>query len=83
MCCCRRIVKSRKDSGWSTFLNKVAYNFIVEIFDGRPFDFFANVFFLFSFEGQLDENLLELLVDVVDTELLKAVVLLWCPGLVA
>ena len=75
MCSGASVVESREDAGWSSFFDKIAYNLIVEVFDGGPFDLFADVFFLFGFEGQLDEDLLELLVDIVDAELFEGVVL--------
>jgi hypothetical protein len=43
--------------------------------DGSPLDLLADVLLLLGLEGELDEDLLELLVDVVDAQLLKAVVL--------
>ena len=38
-----------------------------------PCDLLADVFFLLDLQGQLDENLLQLFVDVVDTKLLKSI----------
>jgi hypothetical protein len=38
-------------------------------FDGSPLDLLSNIFFLLGLQGQFNEDLLELLVDVVDAEL--------------
>ncbi len=69
------IVQRGKNTRGSAFLNEVAYNLVVEVLDGRPLDLFANVLLLLGLEGELDEDLLKLLVDVVYTELLEGVVL--------
>ena len=55
--------------------DEVAHDLVVEIVDRGPSDSFLNIFLLFRFQGQLDENLLQLLVDEVDAELLEAVFL--------
>jgi hypothetical protein len=44
-------------------------------FDRGPLDLLPDVFLLLSLEGELDEDLLELLVDIVDAQLLETVVL--------
>ena len=75
MCGCTRVIESGKYARRSTFFNKVAYNLVVEIFDGRPGNLFSNIFLLFSLQGQFNEDLLKLLVDIVDTQLLEGVVL--------
>jgi hypothetical protein len=36
-------------------------------------DLFSDVFFLFSLEGELNENLLKFLVDVVDAKLFELI----------
>ena len=58
MCSCCGIVQSSKDSGGTTFLDEIADDLVVEIFNLGPLNLLANVFLLFSLEGQLDENLL-------------------------
>lgn len=68
------IVQGSKNSGGTTFLNEVAHDLVVEVFDRSPLDLFADVLFLLSFEGKLDKDLLEFFVDVVDAQLFKAVV---------
>lgn len=67
MCGGASVVESGKDTGWTTFLDEVAYDLVVEVVDRCPLDLLANVFFLLGLEGELNEDLLELLVDVVDT----------------
>ena len=44
-------------------------------FDGSPLDLLAYILFLFRLQGELNEDLLKLFVDIVDTKLLEAVVL--------
>lgn len=70
--CC--VVQGGKDSRGTTFFDQVAHDLVIEVLDGRPLDLLADVFFLLSLEGKLDEDLLEFLVDVVDAQLLEAVV---------
>lgn len=72
---CRSVVQGSKDSRGATLLNKIADDLVVEVFDLRPLDPLTYVFLLLGLEGQLDENLLQLFVDVVDAELLKRVFL--------
>jgi len=54
-------------------LNKITANLIVKVIDILPRDALGLVFFLLSLQGELDENLLKLLVHVVDAKLLKTV----------
>lgn len=75
VCSGTSIIQSGKDPGWTAFFNKLAYNLIVEKFDWRPFDLLANIFLLFCLQSQLDEYLLEFLVDVVNAQLFKRIVL--------
>jgi len=72
MGCCASVVERGEDPRRTTFFDEVAYDFVVEILDGRPFDLFADVFFLLSFESKLDEDLLQFLVDIVDAKLFCA-----------
>jgi hypothetical protein len=59
----------------TNLLYQLANNVVVEVLDGRPFDAFTHVLFLFALQGQFDEHLLQLLVTQVDAELLEAVAL--------
>lgn len=43
--------------------------------DWSPLDLLSDVFFLLRFEGELDKDLLQFLIDIVDAQLLKAIVL--------
>jgi len=58
-------------------LDELAHDLVVEKVDGSPCDTLGAVLFLLRFERELDEDLLELFVDIVDAELLKAVFLSW------
>ncbi|KAH3684685.1 hypothetical protein WICPIJ_004350 [Wickerhamomyces pijperi] len=55
--------------------DQVTDNFVVEVFDRSPLDLFTDIFVLLGFQSQLDENLLQFLVDIVDTQLLERIVL--------
>lgn len=54
-------------------LNELADNGVVEVINGSPLDTLLQVLLLLRLEGELDENLLQLLVTVVDAKLLKGV----------
>ncbi len=54
-------------------VDEVHNNFVIEELDGLPLDALARVLVLFCSQNLLDENLLQLLVDVVDTQLLETV----------
>jgi hypothetical protein len=82
------VVECGEDTSGPLALDQLAHDGIVKdymvskdlidvtlTFDRRPLDLLPDVFLLLRLEGELDEDLLELLVDVVDAELLKAVVL--------
>ena len=71
---CTGVVEGCKNAGRTLFFDKVAYDLVVEILDRCPCDLFAHVFLLLGLQGQLNENLLKFLVDIVDTQLLKRVV---------
>lgn len=75
MSCCTSVVECSEDSWRTAFFDEVTDDLVVEVLDRVPFDLFADVFFLLSFQGELDEDLLELLVDVVDAKLLEGVIL--------
>jgi hypothetical protein len=75
VCGCTRVIESGKYARRTTFLYKVAYNLVVEIFDRCPGNLFSNILLLFGFQGQFNEDLLQLLVDIVNTQLLEGVVL--------
>ena len=61
------VVKERKDSDGTLALNELAHNDIVKKLDRRPIDALLDILFLLFLERQLDENLLQFLVDKVDT----------------
>ena len=69
------IVQSSEDPRRTALLNKVADDLVIEIFDLCPLNLLTDVFFLFSLQSQLDEDLLQLLVNVVDAELLERIFL--------
>ena len=69
------VVECSKNTRRTALFDEVAHDLVVEVLDRRPLDLLANVFLLFTLESQLDEDLLQLLVDVVDAELLKGIVL--------
>ena len=69
------VIEGSKDAGRATLFNKVTDDLVVEVFDGRPFDLFPDVLLLLSLQGELDEDLLQFLIDVVDAKLLEGVVL--------
>ena len=48
---------------------------IVEVLNLLPGDSFPNVLFLLSLQGELNKELLELLVDIVDAKLFETVIL--------
>lgn len=53
--------------------DEIAADLVVEELNGLPLDLLSGVLLLFLFQGQVDENLLELLIDVVDAKLLEAI----------
>ena len=75
VCSCGGIVQSSEDSGGAALLNKVADDLVIEILDLRPLDLFTDIFFLLGLQGQFDEDLLQLFIDVVDAELLEGIFL--------
>ena len=75
MCGCTGIVQRSKDTRRTTFFDEVAHDLVIEVFDGRPLDLFPNILLLFALQRQLDKDLLQLLIDIVNAELLKGVVL--------
>jgi len=56
-------------------LDQVAHDLVIEKADVRPADALLSVLLLLGLQRQLDEDLLQLLVHIVDTELLEAVLL--------
>ena len=75
MCSRGGIIQSSEDPRRAAFLNKVADDLVIEVFDLRPLDLLTDIFFLLSFQSQLDEDLLQLFVDVVDAELFEGIFL--------
>lgn len=76
-----KMKKSRKNkkcfNTWDNYLrfNQVTDNLIIEVVYWGPVDSFLYILFLFCLQCQLNEDLLQLLVDKVDTELLKTIFL--------
>ena len=58
MGCRAGVVEGCKNARWTAFFDQVAYDLVVEILDRGPLNFFPNVFLLFGFESELDEDLL-------------------------
>jgi len=52
------VVESGENTRWTPFFNQVAHNLIVEVLDRSPLNLFPDVFLLFSFEGEFNEDLL-------------------------
>lgn len=71
---CAGIVECRKDTRRSLSFNEITHDLIVEILNWRPLDLLADVFFLLSLQGELNEDLLKLLVHIVDAQLLEGIV---------
>ncbi len=66
-------VVNNSDHAPMRLLDKVTYYFIVKVVNVRPVDVLSLVLFLLLFQHKLNEQLLQLFVAVVDTELLEAV----------
>ncbi len=75
MCGRTGVVECGEDTWRTTFFDEITNDLVVEVLDWCPLYLFPDVLLLFGLEGELNEDLLKLLVDVVDTELLKRVVL--------
>ena len=58
MSSCTSVVQGSEDSRRSAFLDEVAYNLVVEVFNWRPLDLLADVLLLLRLESELDEDLL-------------------------
>jgi len=56
-------------------LDQLAHDLVVKEVNGSPLDALRSVLLLLSTKSQLNENLLQLLIDVIDTKLLEAVFL--------
>jgi len=85
------VVQGSEDTGGTLLLDQSAYDSVVEdcgvlglvintsevwlTLDRSPLDLLADVFLLLRLQRKLDKDLLELLIDVIDTELLEAVIL--------
>mmetsp|Transcript_5177 Transcript_5177/g.15831 ORF Transcript_5177/g.15831 Transcript_5177/m.15831 type:complete len:671 (-) Transcript_5177:136-2148(-) len=69
------VVEEGEHSGRALALDEIAADLVVEELDRLPLDLLASVLVLLLLQGEVDEDLLQLLVNVVDTQLLKAVVL--------
>jgi hypothetical protein len=75
VCSRASVVESGEDSRGAFLFNEVAHDLVVEVLDRRPFDLLSDVFFLFRFQRELDEDLLQFLIDVVNAELFEGIVL--------
>lgn len=71
MCSRASVIECSKDARRSALFDEVTHNLVVEVFDWCPLDLLANVLFLLALQGELDEDLLQLLVDVVDAKLFE------------
>ena len=69
------VIEGSKDAGGTALLDEVADNLVVEVLDGCPLDLLSDVLLLLGLEREFDEDLLQLLVDVVDTQLFEGIVL--------
>lgn len=74
MRCSASIIQGSENTRRSLLFDQVAHDLVIEVLDWRPLDLFPDVLLLLSLERQFDENLLQLLVDIIDAELLKRVV---------
>ena len=54
---------------------RFCFTFVELTFDRCPLDLFPHVLLLLGLEGKFDKDLLELLIDVVDTQLFERIVL--------
>ena len=70
-----RIVEGSEDAWGTALFDEIAYNLVVKVLDGSPFNLFADVFLLLGLERKFNKDLLQLLVNVVDAKLFKGVVL--------
>lgn len=62
-------------------LNEVTNDDVVEVFHGLPLDALPQVLLLLLLEGQLDEQLLQLLIAEVNAELFEAARETWSQSL--
>lgn len=74
MRCSASIIQGSENTRRSLLFDQVAHDLVIEVLDWRPLDLFPDILLLLSLERQFDENLLQLLVDIIDAELLKRVV---------
>ena len=59
-------IKQRNDAWRTRLFDQITNCFVVKVLDWSPFDAFANIFFLFSFQRQLNEHLLKLFICPID-----------------
>jgi hypothetical protein len=57
---CTGIIESSKDPRGAFLLDQVTDNFVIKVFNWRPFDLFSGIFLLFGFEGELNKDLLRI-----------------------
>ena len=75
MRCCTSVIEGSKNTRWPLVFNQRAYHLVIKVFDRRPLDLLASIFVLFSLQGQLDEDLLEFLINIINAELFERVLL--------
>mmetsp|Transcript_38632 Transcript_38632/g.97283 ORF Transcript_38632/g.97283 Transcript_38632/m.97283 type:complete len:293 (-) Transcript_38632:1209-2087(-) len=67
------VVEEGEHSGRALALDEIAADLVVEELDRLPLDLLASVLVLLLLQGEVDEDLLQLLVHVVDAELFKPI----------
>mmetsp|Transcript_36049 Transcript_36049/g.86797 ORF Transcript_36049/g.86797 Transcript_36049/m.86797 type:complete len:230 (-) Transcript_36049:793-1482(-) len=75
MRCTRRVIQHGKNPGRAASLDKQLHIFVVAKSNRSPLNFFSLIFILFRSQSELDEYLLQTLVDIIDAQLLKTVLL--------
>ena len=72
---CAGIIQSGENTRRALVLDQRAHHLVVKVLDRSPLDLLAGILILFCLESQLNENLLQLFVDIVDTQLFERVLL--------
>mmetsp|Transcript_5287 Transcript_5287/g.8740 ORF Transcript_5287/g.8740 Transcript_5287/m.8740 type:complete len:349 (-) Transcript_5287:1254-2300(-) len=67
------IIQHEKDSWWIFSFNQITHNFVVKVWNWIPFDAFALILFLFIFQREFNENLLQFLIHIIDAHLFETV----------
>jgi len=71
----RNVIKYIENARRVFSFDEVAHDLVVKVLDRSPLDTLMVVLFLFGLESQLDEELLQLFIDIIDTELLESIFL--------